>query len=506
MTPPVTLEELAWLDRCQRRLWLDRNGDTAERVPPARDAVARTEANRTHARRVVAALAGVTPVPEGTWEDRLAATLELVRAGTPLIAWAALEAPVGGVVLRSPIHLLRRTADRQAPSGYSYQPVDIRLHAEPTRWDRSRIDGLRWLVGAALAGGCAPPGELWLGANGAAPARVYARHGDVRALGATLAGRHAGVVAGAEPAIWFDSDHCPFCPWRDACDRVALGSQDLATLPGLRRSHARALRHSGVTAVPQVATLSHAQLAALPDSDGTIARALQAHAESLQSGRPVSHVSKRSEPAGAGDGVLFLDIETDPLTRVPWAIGWMGLDGVAVAAVVAPVARPRQVSIAGVAVTLVRTPAQAWQLAADAVGGPVIHWGDAEMLLLARSGAARARAVVGPWLLDLHAVISSDVALPIPRLSTRRSAGLKAVAGWLGYSWPEGADHWADGWVAYQGWRAARRGRRAGAAQVSPGVLAPAMAYLRSDLDALAVVWRWYRAFRDDTQAPTCER
>ncbi|MFO7167125.1 MAG: TM0106 family RecB-like putative nuclease [Chloroflexota bacterium] len=494
----VTLEDLIWLDRCPRRLWLDRHAGGAPRAEPTRDARARSEANRVHIERLVAT-SGAAAVPDGPWEERLAATAALVRAGAPLIAWAALEATAGELTLRAVAHLLRRTRDPAAPGGWAYCPIDIRLHGEPTRWDRTRIDALRWLAGAALGYPRPPDGELWLGADGAGPARVLHRRGDAAAVGQALAGRYDALLAGPAPPIWFDSNHCTFCPWHDACDRAALAELDLATLPGLRRTHVRALRARRITSVPQLARLRQGALADIPDSDEATERRLRANAEALVSGRAVRRgeladgVWPAVPPEERGQ-VLFLDVETDPLTREPWAVGWMDAGGAVGMAIVAPVARPKRVALEAVRVTLVRTAAQAWRAAAEVAGAApaVVHWGDAESLLLARTAGREARAALGPRLRDLHAALTETVALPIPRLSTQRSAGLKPVAGWLGYRWPNGADHWGDGWEAYLAWRRTWRARQRGAPPPALARLGPAVAYLRSDLEALAAVWRWY--------------
>jgi uncharacterized protein len=313
-----------------------------------------------------------------------------------------------------------------------------------------------------------------------------------------LAARYREVVSGPEPPIWFDSDHCPFCPWRAACDATALERRDLATLPALRRNQARALRQSGVNSVPELAALPLARLAALPDSDTRLAGRLRAGALALQAGRAIPHPESATQGTGNTAGeVFFLDVETDPLTRVPWAIGWMDARGEVSVALVAPGAA-QQFAAAGANITLARSAAHAWQLAARAIGGTVLHWGDAESLILARTAAPRARAALGPRLLDLHALVVGSLALPIPRLTTRRSASLKAVAGWLGYQWPGGADHWADGWRAYRAWRAARRARERRPAEL----LAPAMGYLTADLVALARVWHWLDTFTPEAPQP----
>jgi predicted RecB family nuclease len=499
----VDLDELIWLDRCPRRLWLDHHEDPAAHVPPTRDAVARSEANRAHVRRVVAAMPGAADAGAGEWEERRAATADLLRNGAPLVAWGALEASAGDLTIRATAHLLQRVPDPQAPAGWTYRPAEIRLHGEPTRSDRSRLDALRWLVGVTLGQHRAPVGELWLGASGASsPARVLERRVDATHAGPTLARRLAATWAGEAPPLWFDSDHCPFCPWHAACDLAAQASQDLALLPGLRRSHARALRSLGVTTVPQVVALTAAELGRIRDSDGATARRVRESALALLSGEAVrrapavDETEERPSPtvsvaaAVGAERPLFLDIETDPLTRAPWAIGWRDHLGRVSMAIVSSQSKAGPVSFAGLNLLLVPSVEAAWRLVAREaeMSDRVFHWGDAESLLLAQTGGEQEREAIAPLLHDLHAVLGAELALPIARLSTRRSAGLKPVAGWLGLRWPEGADHWADGWEAYLRWRQAL----ADATERSGyDALGPAVAYLRADLDALALVWGW---------------
>jgi uncharacterized protein len=475
----ITLEELAWLDRCRRRVWLDAAGDASERTEPALDA--RSRSDRAHVRRVIDRMAGVTNLAALAWPERVAETRAAMERGEPLIGRAALETAADErLVLRGTPHLLRY-------DGTHYTPIHIRLHAEPTRWDRAHLDALRWLAGAAQE--IPPPfGELWLGARGDGPAHVFTRRVDASDIGALLAQRHREVIEHGEPPLWFDSEHCPFCHWHDACDRAALDQQDLVLIPPLRRPLARALRERGVQSVPQVAALEPSVLAGLPQSDDATGRRIAASARALLTDAPVPLVARPnlSAPAGA----LFLDVEADPLTREPWAVGWLTNDGQATAAVVARGARAGTAS--GMTVMPVASVAEAWMAAAEAATattGAVLHWGDAEGLLLARGGGAAAQAALTHRLYDLHAALTTTVALPIPRLAVRRSASLKTVAGWLGYAWPHGADHWAVGWDSYRAWRAALAAGETDALHL----LAPALAYLRADLVALAVVWGWYR-------------
>jgi uncharacterized protein len=473
--------------RCERRIWLDWHGDQPPPTAPTADARSRLVLRASHKRHMLTAIEGVEDFSALTWDERVTQTRHAMQRGTAAIVGAALEAPIGGRLLCGAPDLLQRHPPVSSGER-TYEPVAIVLHTRPARWDRLLLDSWRWLVQRTQGVECDPPGELWLGANGRRPAFIKRQTASLAAFTAQV--RRAAVIAGGEaPAIWFDSDHCPFCPWRTTCDAAARETHDIALLPGLSRRQGNALRRRGIHRIDQVVTLDPAILASLPERSPATGSRLPRQARALLTDQPLLvSAAIPSLPRVR----LFLDIESDPQTREPWAFGLAGAPGDRLVIVVEPLFAASDVRLDGVPVIGVRSAQEGWQRilgAVHATGGALAHWGEAERLMLEQSADPQTLRELAPFMIDAQRELHKRVVLPTPRLSDQRGGGLKAVARWLGWTWPPGADHWTLAWEAYRQWQA----------QPSPAdacdMLTPAVVYLTADVEALAAVWRWLEAF-----------
>ncbi len=483
-TNNITSTDLAWITRCIRRIWLDRHGDTAAQQEITREARARLEATELHVARITGTATGEYRLH---WPDALESTRAAMLRGDQLIAPAAIEIPVDGNLLHGTPDLLRRVEQPSWLGAWAYLPIVIKLHTEPRRWDRFQLNVERWLLGELQ--GWTPPGELWLGGATSGYPRIIVRNETLDQFGSDTLQQISKIPQASEPAIWFDNDHCPFCRWRAVCDDTAQARQDIALLGGLRRDHARILRSQGITTIAELAVQPAERLAALPESDLSIAQGVHIQTQAILN----NIVVERTIPAKpAPEGGLFLDLETDPVTHQPWAFGMLLADGSAIVVIVGPRGSSVQIELSRTRIRVVETADQGWSIVADVahtIRGMIVHWGEAEQDILERTASTQTRRALAKRMFDLQQGIASRFALPIPRLSTQRTGGLKATTGWLGGHWPADADHWTIAWAAYQRWLALDHSWD----PISITELTSAIAYLYADLEALAGVWAWYR-------------
>lgn len=484
--PPLEAADLAWLTRCERRIWLDWHNSQPPAVTLTADARMRIVLRVAHQRRILASIEDASDFSALPWGARVIQTHRAIQQGVTAIAGAALEARLGDRLLRGAPDLLLRIPST-LPGAWTYQPAAIVLHTRPTRWDRFLLDAWRWLVQQTCGEEGNLPGELWLGANGNKPALIKRQSTPLTAFVSHM-NRAATIAAKEVPAIWFDNDHCPFCPWRAICDATARETRDIALLPGLSRRQGHALRQRGIYRVDQVMSLDPAVLAALPERLPHADARLRLQAQALILNRPL--------PTGATIPPLpqvtfFLDIESDPQTREPWAFGLAGAPGERFVIIVGSSSN-ESMQIGSIPVVFARDVQEGWQRVLDTVraaGGALAHWGEAERLLLKQSAGPHLLRELIPLMIDAQRELHRRVTLPVPRLSDQRSGGLKAIARWLGWTWFAGADHWTLAWEAYRQWRM----------HPSPAdafeLLEPAIVYLAADVEALAAVWRWLDAF-----------
>lgn len=497
MSRVLTAKTITWLERCERRVWLEVYGDRAQKVADSPISVQRAAAGLAHEAAVMTAmLEPAQPIEVPDWPTLVRETRRLMQEGVKEIRQAGLE-----VRFDSDLRLLGRPdvvrrLDQPSWLGpWSYAPVEIKQHAAPQPHDLLQLDLYRWMLGAAQ--GHLPDGELWLGARDGVPTTIQRQTSEPRAAVAQL--RHVRSMSPhGEPAIWF-SDHCQYCPWREACSRQAEERQDLALVARLNHRTAAALRADGITTLSQLAELSATQLTHYPNAGPKTARHILMHARALLAGAPLP--GPQAQPA-LPTAALFLDLESHPATQEPWAFGWVdaqGRPGVALVAPPRPAAAPTAPHIGGVPIRFVDDVSTGWQQLTQLVRqgpGAIIHWSTHEPRCLTRTGPTAVVEALQPRMVDLHPAFMARYTLPIPRGATQTAGTLKAIGGYLGQQWPAEVD-WSMSWAAYNAWR-----QQIGEAVFQrqawddgiDAILTPAIAYLLADVEALRRVWQWLKA------------
>src|SRR5439155_18348798 len=117
----LTASDISSMTRCAHRVYMDRFGNPAERVPYPEFLQILWESGRLHEDEVVAGLEVVSPAGDD-FESRCQATLQLMTSGAPLIYHAVLSADG----LSGEPDLLRRVKDPSRLGAHSYVPVEIK--------------------------------------------------------------------------------------------------------------------------------------------------------------------------------------------------------------------------------------------------------------------------------------------------------------------------------------------------------------------------------------------
>src|SRR5208337_2472115 len=107
--------------KCPHRVYLNRFGDPAEKLPESEFLNLLFENGTTHEWEVVKGLEYETPTGE-SMEERAATTLELMKRGAKLIYQGVLLQPTGVGIP----DLLERVPGRSKFGRYFYKPVDIK--------------------------------------------------------------------------------------------------------------------------------------------------------------------------------------------------------------------------------------------------------------------------------------------------------------------------------------------------------------------------------------------
>ena len=452
--PPLTDRLLrSWL-RCRRRAWLDRHGPQERLQWSAHRALALEEQLR--------GFQSLLPKRPGRGEAACA-------EGAPGVVGLRLR---GQAADRTPIEahppLLLKAEGASRWGSHRYRPVLGRQGRRTTREHRLLL-ALWGRLLAAHQRGPVPEG-LVLGGGAARLEReaVTLSESLQRQLDESLARLAADLQRSEPPPLVSDRKKCTLCSWRGLCDEVAAQEGHLSEVSGIGGKRRELLLALGITSLAELAAADPARLADDLAVDGEqhreVAAQLVAQARVQAAGIP----QRRGEGGGmalpeleAAPGVLLYDIESDPDARDDFLHGLLRLrrraDG-----------RWPDPTEAALGAEAAYQPLLALQEHGEArlwarlesllrryPDWPVLHYGETEAIgllrLAERQGVGeRERAQLRARLVDVHQRLRRHWLLPV------NSYGLKAVAGWLGFTWSQKGVDGARCLLWWRQWRQAR--------------------------------------------------
>jgi uncharacterized protein len=296
------------------------------------------------------------------------------------------------------------------------------------------------------------------------------------------------------PPLVNDRKKCSLCGWRDRCDREAAAIGHLSEVSGIGGRRRELLLDLGISDLRQLAAADPARLgealAAHGDQHREIAAALVAQARVQAEGRPRRLAAGDALPElRDAAAVLLYDIESDPDARDDYLHGLLLLRRGDQTAFPADAASGRYKPLLALQE---HGEALLWRRLRTLLGShgelPVLHYGETEALALLRlaerQGASRAeRQALAARLVDVHQRLRRHWLLPV------NSYGLKAVAGWIGYSWSQQGVDGARCLLWWRQWRQAQeqQGRRRQGLRCLRRILR----YNRDDLHATWAVAHW---------------
>ncbi len=478
----IRASDLAWLNLCERRLWLDDHAPAARKGPVTVQARILADQGIVHERAIMAAKAIERPAtrvdPNLPLSEQLGATLALMREGVAVIEQALIEAPIDtGHVLRARADRLERREFPSSLGAWSYAPIEIKKQHTPTDAARLQLDAALWILHEHF--GSPATGELWLGQDTAGqPLAVELRPYDAKRLPAAISRLRAIFAAETPPPLWFDRP-CTLCPWAAECTRQAREQDDLVRLPGLRKDTWAALRQQGVTTLHELAALPPERLVRLPGVGVKTTATLLSAARAISDGVPVVRASHPLPPLG-----LAIDFETDPRTQAPWAWGWAQNEDNVTVILCAPGKAATSCVVDETTVIVVGESGAGWALLHDAAQrarGRLAHWGPFDATVIGTHAPSPVREALRPRLINADQEMHAHVALPLERTAGATQGGLKGVGAWLGITWPEGVSSGLAAWPVFKRWRD----------QGDAASLASLVAYQRSDLVAVVRAWQW---------------
>jgi len=461
---------------CERRIWLDRHGDSMLRDEIPQELFA---AGNRHEQAVSATMFGlVTPVSAISWDDMVQSTRHLMERGVAGIQGAALERSIQlsqPVVVRGRVDWLRRTSQPSSLGKWSYEPVEIKLRQECNEADQLQLDLYLWLLEGIQ--GVESSGWFWVGRDvDSQPRQIIEHTYNPERLFSAIDHVDTILNTATAPAIFLAS-HCETCHWHSACKQMASTARDLSALAGLPRQTWEHMRREGIHTLDHLLVLSPKSLERFKGLGKAKAQEIYTYAQAVSRGQPVQ---RDVLPEMAQQTGIMLDLETclDGKLGVPWCWGWQVNGGRYQTAIVDAYYDQAYLPLSdGVEVTIVSDSDEGWhvfmQIAEEHVG-PIYHWGSFEKGVLRSTAPSEVIEVLDNRLHDLNKTFRRTFAFPV------HGTSIKTVAPYLGFRWPEGTSAFSA-WDDYRAWLM----------DGDKTALARACAYNRADVEAMVLVWRW---------------
>lgn len=452
-TPPadnVLTDRLlrSWL-RCRRKAWLDRHGDSRERLWTAHRNLLLDDQQRC--------FVALLPRKPGRGEKGCAAGNEGV------VGLRLKGSGLGGERLEAHPPLLRRVKGTSRWGDFAYQPVLARQGRRLTREHQLPLALMGLLLEQEQQG--AVPSLLVVGRSGPRlqRERVGWSAGLRKQLADALRKLHQDLERSTPPALAADRRKCTLCSWRGVCNAEAARIGHLSEVSGIGAKRREMLQELGIRSLNDLASAEPQPLAKAMERFGEqhaeVVRSLVAQARCQRNGQAERIADAPALPELiSAPGVLVYDIESDPDARHDFLHGFWRIprrsDGgwnVAAARYQPLLVLPEQ------------GETRCWQRLERYLrryrDWPVLHFGETESLALRRmaerQGAAPLQLTqLSSRLIDVHARIRSHWRLPLT------SYGLKSVASWRGFRWSQTGVDGAHALLWWRQWQGEGQGLR----------------------------------------------
>lgn len=280
-----TPTDLANLDRCAHRVYLDAAGDPAEKLPASAFLELLWESGLLHEDRIVAALGAVDAKISDDKAERIAETRRLMAAGTPLIYHAFFQKGD----LRGEPDLLERVEHPSAFGKFAYIPSDIKnstvweKRKEPTPKEKFLLQLSAYAELLEDAQGWWPDTGKIIDSSGTPNVLDLASY---RATYEENRRRLDRIRAGEEPTVPGWKGECGACQWQAVCVRALEKADDVTLVAGVGESYRGKLATIGVRTATDLAAAEPATLQQVKGIGASYATAWVRQAKAQKRGTP----------------------------------------------------------------------------------------------------------------------------------------------------------------------------------------------------------------------------
>jgi predicted RecB family nuclease len=449
----ITADLLLSYQRCDRRAFLDLNGDRAL-LDPAGDFHLKLQQDRiAHQKTVLSEQIYYQPHYRwGDWQTAVDGTLKLMRQGVERIYKGVLrvdgQIPIADdqlPITNSPTllscpDLLIKQPGQSIFGDWMYIPYQIELGRRPKLEYQISV-AFHSLILASIQETMPEIAWLYLREKGKYQVNIEK---VMPKLEAVMNGLIEMVRSQVEPEVFIARTKCNLCRWYSSCYELAQSQQHLSLLPGVSPSRYSYLRSLNLTTLESLAGANVELLEPYIEKD--IATQLVRQAQSVFDDRVILtedrtfHLHVPTAPIE-----LYFDIEAQPDINLDYLLGVLVVD--------------KPAKIEKFYPFLAEQPEAEeliWQQFLDLVlaypNAPIFHFCEYEVDTVKRLAKCYKTplAMVEPILdrfVDIHERVKQAATLPI------QSYALKHIARWLGFEWqnPKANGqiciYWYDQWL-----------------------------------------------------------
>lgn len=460
----IDAELLLNYQRCSRRAFLDKFGDSEQRDPPNDYLLKILQDSQANRQAVMADQVFHQPTySHRDWQIGANATLEMMQKGVDRIYQGVLLfTGEDGVTLVSNPDLMVKQPGQSVFGDWIYVPTEIKLGKRP-KLEYQIVAAYHSYVLAQVQGAWSETAWLMLRERGHYAVDLWEVLPKMQEI---LDECIVTLSQPEEPEVFIARSRCSLCHWFSHCYSIAKSNHHLSLLPGVTPVRYTQLQALNLTTVKSLAETNPAELEPLPGFGSENARrivrqarstlqnrailieegvelALKPNGRSSRSARPSPFLMPEVELPSA-PVELYFDIEAEPSLNLVYLHGVLVVDRHAKTEIFHPFVAEKP-----------EEEAQVWQQFLDLVWlhptAPIYHFCPFEVQTVERLAKLYKTPTnrIKPLLtrfVDLHERVTRLVTLPV------ESYALKPIARWLGFDWRDSAANGAQSIYWYSQW------------------------------------------------------
>jgi len=470
----ITDKQLLLYQRCQRRAFLERYGDSSRQDPPSDFLLKLMQDSAAYQNSILSDYPYFKLEPFfGNWELGARKTLELMQQGVERIYQGVLlqserinlsdiiasDSTIEIKLLSSPELLIKQPGASKF-GNWVYVSQDIKLGKRP-KLDYQIVAAFHAYLLEKIQE--AQPETGWLILRDKPPYAVNLEQ-RLPQMHQVLRDYLKMVLSQEEPEIFIARQKCNLCQWYSYCLDVARSQNHLSLIPGVTPSRYQKLKELNVTTVETLAQATPEQLEVYPEFAEGVALQIIKQAESNLESKAIKRQEEFmsfEENFISGYGLdnftevyqnklkkfpveLYFDIEAQPELNLDYLHGILVIDRMS-----------NQQKFYPFLAEIQSQEELIWKQFLELVWtypiAPIFHFCDYEPKTIKR--LATMYNTPDYWwkpvlkrLIDLHAKMTETVTLPV------ESYALKPVAKWLGFEWRDPKANGAQSVCWYEQW------------------------------------------------------